>query len=145
MKFTGNFSVGSTPDVLAFDSGSKRLYVSAESGTVAAAVESGRKLVKLGQAFLAPHAHTVAVDPATHLVYFPLESGKGGRPELRIMAPTGKTAASLPGRESRNRPAGLSQRPRNLAHGGRSADPSPPIPATRSTSTASSRTPRRSA
>ena len=25
--------------------------------------------------FLAPEAHTVAVDPATHLVYFPLQSG----------------------------------------------------------------------
>ena len=100
MKFTGNFSVGDTPDVLAFDSGSKRLYVSAESGTVAVAAESGRKLVKLGQAFVAPHAHTVAVDPATHLVYFPLESGKGGRPELRIMAPTGKAPAAPSGEKT---------------------------------------------
>ena len=88
MKFTGNFSVGGSPDVLAFDPGSKRLYISAESGVVAVAAERGRKLVKLGQAFLASNAHTVAVDPATHLVYFPLESGSGGRPELRIMAPT---------------------------------------------------------
>ena len=61
------------------------------------AVERGRKLVKLGQAFLAPHAHTVAVDPATHLVYLPLESGQGGRPELRIMAPTGTLAAAPSG------------------------------------------------
>ena len=94
MKFTGNLSVGVSPDVLAFDSGSKRLYVSTESGVLTVAVERGRKLVKLGQAFLAPHAHTVAVDPATHLVYFPLESGQGGRPELRVMAPTGKLAAA---------------------------------------------------
>ena len=75
MKFTGNVGVGGSPDVLAFDRGSKRLYVSAESGVVAVAAERGRKLVKLGQAFLASNAHTVAVDPATHLVYFPLESG----------------------------------------------------------------------
>jgi DNA-binding beta-propeller fold protein YncE len=87
MKFTDGFGVGDSPDVLAFDIGSKRLYVSAESGVVAVAVERGRKLVRLGQAFLASNAHTVAVDPATHLVYFPLESGSGGRPELRIMAP----------------------------------------------------------
>ena len=80
MKFTGNFGVGDTPDVLAFDTGSKRLYVSAESGVVAVAVERGRKLVKLGQAFLASNAHTVAVDPATHLVYFPLESGEAASP-----------------------------------------------------------------
>jgi DNA-binding beta-propeller fold protein YncE len=88
MKFTGNFSVGGSPDVLAFDPGSKRLYISAESGVVAVGAERGRKLVKLGQAFLGSNAHTVAVDPATHLVYFPLESGSDGRPELRIMAPT---------------------------------------------------------
>ena len=84
MTFTGNFGVGDTPDVLAFDTGSKRLYVSAESGVVAVAVERGRKLVKLGQAFLASNAHTVAVDPSTHLVYFPLEGGH----QLRIMKPT---------------------------------------------------------
>ena len=89
MKFTGSFGVGDTPDVLAFDTGSKRLYVSAESGVVAVAVERGQKLVKLGQAFLASNAHTVAVDPATHLVYFPLERGTRGKPELRIMAPKG--------------------------------------------------------
>ena len=56
MKFTGNFGVGETPDVLAFDPGSKRLYISAESGVVAVAAERGRKLVKLGQAFLASNA-----------------------------------------------------------------------------------------
>jgi hypothetical protein len=50
--------------------------------------EHGRRLVKLGQAKLADNAHTVAVDPHTHLVYFPLEQGSGDRPELRIMAPT---------------------------------------------------------
>jgi len=31
-----------------------------------------------------PHAHTVAVDPRTHLVYFPLQEVKR-RPMLRIM------------------------------------------------------------
>jgi hypothetical protein len=69
----------------------RRLYVSAGSCVVAVAAERGRKLVKLGQGFLAPNAYIVAVDPATHLVHFPLESGSGGRPELRIMAP--KTSA----------------------------------------------------
>ena len=86
MKFSGALGVGDNPDVLAFDTASKRLYVSAESGVVAVALEKGRKLVELGRAFLAPNAHTVAVDPRTHLVYFPLVSGTGGRPELRIMA-----------------------------------------------------------
>ena len=88
MKVTGSMQVGSSPDVLAFDKSSKRLYVAAESGDVTVAAERGRSLTKLGQGLLAPHAHTVAVDSATHRVYFPLESGSAGRPQLRIMAPT---------------------------------------------------------
>ena len=31
-----------------------------------------------------PHAHTVCVDPDTHLVYFPLQN-VNGHPVLRIM------------------------------------------------------------
>ena len=89
MKVIGSMAVGESPDVLAFDNSSKRLYVSSESGVVTVAVERGRKLMKLGQGELAPNAHTVTVDPTTHLVYFPLERGQGGRPELRIMKQTG--------------------------------------------------------
>jgi DNA-binding beta-propeller fold protein YncE len=85
MAFTGSIGVGDGPDVLAFDSVSRRLYVSAESGVVTVAAEHGRKLTVLGKAVLAPNAHTVAVDPSSHLVYFPLEGG----PQLRIMRPTG--------------------------------------------------------
>jgi DNA-binding beta-propeller fold protein YncE len=87
MKVTGNASVGSSPDVLAFDESLRRLYVAAESGDVAVFAERGHGLVKLGQAPLAPSAHTVAVDPRTHLVYFPLESGSNGTPQLLIMKP----------------------------------------------------------
>jgi hypothetical protein len=64
--------------VLAFDSSSRRLYVAAETGVVAVFAEHGRGLTKLGQALLAPEAHTVAVDARTHLVYFPLQSGSSG-------------------------------------------------------------------
>src|SRR5262249_40139275 len=78
-------TVGSNPDVLVFDTSSRRLYVAAESGDVAVFQERGRRLTKLGQFLLAPAAHTVAVDPRTHLAYFPLERGRTGRPELRIM------------------------------------------------------------
>jgi DNA-binding beta-propeller fold protein YncE len=80
------FTVGAVPDVLALDASLHRLYVAAESGVVAVFAEQGRKLLKLGQALLAPTAHSVAVDPSTHLVYFPLEN-VGGGPVLRIMAP----------------------------------------------------------
>ena len=83
LKVTGNASVGGSPDVLAFDTGLRRLYVAAETGDVAVFQEHGRKLTKLGQDLLAPEAHVVAVDSTTHLVYFPLQSG----PKLLIMRP----------------------------------------------------------
>ncbi len=44
-----------------------------------------RILTSLGQ-FHIPHAHTVSVDPKSHLVYFPLEN-VNGHPLLRIMTP----------------------------------------------------------
>jgi hypothetical protein len=47
----------------------------------------GRQLRLLGRSYLAYEAHSVAVDPLTHRVYFPLQN-VGGRGVLRIMAPT---------------------------------------------------------
>jgi DNA-binding beta-propeller fold protein YncE len=85
MKLLSVHQVGVDPDVLAFDPGLKRLYVSAESGTVSVFQEFGRNLRLLGQVNM-PHAHTVSVDPTTHLVYFPLENVQG-HPLLRIMQP----------------------------------------------------------
>jgi DNA-binding beta-propeller fold protein YncE len=86
MKLLSVHQVGEDPDVLAFDAGLGWLYVSAESGTVTVLRESGRDLKTLGQ-FHMPHAHTVSIDPQTHLVYFPLEN-IDGHPLLRIMQPT---------------------------------------------------------
>ena len=88
MSFTGTFNVGQSPDVLAFDAAKRRLYVSAESGIVAVFAETATTAKPLGMSFLATEAHTVAVDPATHLVYFPLQSGSNGQPQLLIMRPT---------------------------------------------------------
>ena len=88
MSFTGTFDVGSSPDVLAYDTSKRRLYVSAESGVVAVLAETRRSARLLGRAFLATEAHTVAVDPTTHLVYFPLQSGSNGGPQLLIMRPS---------------------------------------------------------
>jgi DNA-binding beta-propeller fold protein YncE len=84
LAVTGKASVGGSPDVLAFDTALRRLYVAAESGEVAVFAEQRHGLAKLGQAFLAPAAHVVAVDARTHLVYFPLQLG----PKLQIMKPT---------------------------------------------------------
>jgi DNA-binding beta-propeller fold protein YncE len=89
-----SYGVGADPDVLAFDPAWGRLYVGTESGTVSAFTEiaapGGIRLVHEGD-FALPHAHTVAVDPRTHLIYFPLQD-LDGAPVLRIMT------ASPPGR-----------------------------------------------
>jgi DNA-binding beta-propeller fold protein YncE len=85
MRVISKHDVGEDPDVLAFDQGLGRLYVAAESGIVSVFREQGRDLVHEGDLHM-PHAHTVAVNPGTHLVYFPLEN-LNGRPVLRIMAP----------------------------------------------------------
>jgi DNA-binding beta-propeller fold protein YncE len=86
MNVLATYPVGKDPDVLAFDTGLKWLYVSAESGNVTVFREDGRKLVTVGT-FSMPHAHTVSVDSDTHLVYFPLQN-IDGHPLLRIMEPT---------------------------------------------------------
>ena len=88
MKVLAAYEVGDDPDVLAFDPGLKRLYVSAESGAVTIFQYGNRRLTLLGS-FNMPHAHTVAVDPETHLVYFPLQD-INGHPVLRIMRPAGQ-------------------------------------------------------
>ena len=85
MKVLSTYQVGEDPDVLAFDSGLQRLYVSAESGTVTI-FQSNHRTLFLLSSFEMPHAHTVSVDAKTHLVYFPLEN-IDGHPILRIMQP----------------------------------------------------------
>ncbi len=83
MQIGPPFSVGRDPDVLAFDNGTKRLYVAAESGHVLVFQEANGTIEPLGELHM-PRAHTVCVDPRTHLVYFPLEN-VDGKPVLRIM------------------------------------------------------------
>lgn len=85
MKVLSTYEVGDDPDVLAYDPGLQRLYVSAESGQFRVFQRKGRTLALVGS-FEMPHAHTVAVDPKTHLVYLPLEN-VSGHPLLRIMRP----------------------------------------------------------
>jgi len=76
-------SVGNAPDVLAFDQQRHLLYVASESGVISLFEEQGQNVRKVGDQFIAPEAHTVAVDQQTHRVYLPLEN-LGGKPVLRI-------------------------------------------------------------
>ena len=95
MRVLSVHDVGRDPDVLAFDPGLQRLYVAAESGVVAVFELEGKSLRLLGRNFLAHEAHSVAVDPATHLVFFPLQNIHG-RGVLRVMSPTGVSRMATP-------------------------------------------------
>jgi len=86
-KATATLTVSTDPDVLAFDTGLHRLYVSAESGNIAIFDENDRGLKEVFKGFFAANAHTVAVDSSTHRVYWPLQN-VGGKPVLRITVPT---------------------------------------------------------
>ena len=85
MRVIATHRVGDDPDVLAWDTAWRRLYVASESGVVSTFALDGVTLHPLGE-LRVPHAHTVAVDPGTHRVYLPLEN-LGGRPVLRILEP----------------------------------------------------------
>lgn len=81
-------ATGAGPDVLSIDASKGWLYVSAESGdvTIWDIHQPGTALV--GHVHPGDNAHTVAADPATHRVFFPLPRGTGSTPVLRIMRPT---------------------------------------------------------
>jgi len=94
MEVTDIESVGDDPDVLAFDPDWRRLYVATEGGGLWLYRVRGRRLEVEGVLGL-PHAHTVSVDPVTHLVYLPLQS-LDGRPTLRILSGVPPTDARKP-------------------------------------------------
>jgi DNA-binding beta-propeller fold protein YncE len=83
MQISETYPVGADPDVLAFDPGWQRLYVASEAGVVSVFAARGGQLRPIGE-YTAPHAHSIAVDPATHHVYLPLED-VNGKPVLRIL------------------------------------------------------------
>ena len=86
MQVRATYPVGKDPDVLDFGPGLKEWSVSAEFRTVTVLRGKGKALVSEGTFFIT-YAHTVCVDPDTHLVYFPLQN-IDGRPLLRIMEPS---------------------------------------------------------
>lgn len=87
MRVVNTYPVEAAPSGLALDPSWGRVYVTSESGTVSVFTETaGGGLSHDGDAII-PHAHSVAVDPRTHLVYLPLED-VDGRPVLRIIATT---------------------------------------------------------
>jgi DNA-binding beta-propeller fold protein YncE len=83
-RLTHTYHVGEEPDVVAMDPEQRRLFVAAESGVISAFDARSDSLLPLAR-YTALHAHSVAVDPASHLVYVPLED-VGGKAVLRILS-----------------------------------------------------------
>lgn len=79
---------GAGPDVLAVDAALGWIYVAAESGDLTIVDMTQPGVVAIDREHAGDHAHSVAVDPATHRVFFPLMLGSGGKPVLRIMQPS---------------------------------------------------------
>jgi DNA-binding beta-propeller fold protein YncE len=82
-------STGDGPDVLSIDPGLGWLYVAAESGDLVVFDVGKPGLTTIDREHPGDHAHSVAVDPSTHRVFFPLMRGPKGSPAMRIMQPTG--------------------------------------------------------
>jgi len=78
---------GAGPDVLSVDPGLARLYVASESGDLVVFDIGKPGLAAIDRERPGANAHSVAVDPATHRVFFPLMAGPKGKPVLRIMRP----------------------------------------------------------
>lgn len=94
-KLIANFAAGKGPDVLAYDMAAGIVYLASESGVVSAFRATRDGVSRLSEGVVGANAHTVAVEPATHKVYFPLkESGKPA--VLRVMQPAFPGIAGMP-------------------------------------------------
>jgi DNA-binding beta-propeller fold protein YncE len=83
-------ATGHNPDVLSIDPALGWLYVAAESGDLVVYDIDHPGLSVVAREHPGDHAHSVAVDPKTHRVFFPLLAGANGKPVMRIMKPAGK-------------------------------------------------------
>lgn len=82
----GRWPVAHDPDVLAVDPGTKRLYVATESGTLSTYdITSPASPVALRDVYVGEGAHSVAVDPQTHRLYFPL-ADLHGHSVMRVLS-----------------------------------------------------------
>ena len=89
-KVLDTLPLGHDPDVLAADPALKRLYVASESGMLSIFdATTPAKPVKLGDVFVGPDAHSVAVDPGTHRLFLPLRDVGGGA-VMRVLEARGR-------------------------------------------------------
>jgi DNA-binding beta-propeller fold protein YncE len=77
--------VAHDPDVLAIDAEARRLYIASESGQLSTFdIADAIRPRSLGDVFIGHDAHSVAVDPASHRLYFPL-ADVNGKSVLRVL------------------------------------------------------------
>lgn len=85
-QIRSRFPTGRRPDVLTFDPSRGLLYVASESGFVSVFRKTGEDLALVSApGFLGYRAHSILVDPASHLLYLPIENDRG-YPVLRILS-----------------------------------------------------------
>lgn len=86
-KVLDDQKLGHDPDVLDADAAGNRLYVASESGTLSSFdISQPAAPVPLGEKMIGPGAHSVAADPETHRLYFPL-ADQNGKAVLRVIEP----------------------------------------------------------
>lgn len=96
-KVLDHQAIAHDPDVLTIDTEARRLYVASESGKLSTFdIADATRPRSLGDVFIGHDAHSVAVDPATHRLYFPLAEVKG-KSVLRVLVPAeGKLSQPTP-------------------------------------------------
>jgi len=86
-KVLDNQPAAHDPDVLAIDPQKRRLYVASESGKLSTFdITDVTRPRSVGDLFVGQDAHSVAVDPENHRLYFPLADVKG-KSVLRVLVP----------------------------------------------------------
>jgi DNA-binding beta-propeller fold protein YncE len=84
-KTIASFSIPDGGDVVKFDAALGRVYVACYSGAIAVLHEDDADhFRKLADVKVQPKVHSLAVDPATHLVYAP-EEQENGKPVARMV------------------------------------------------------------
>ena len=86
MRVASSFDVGKGPDVLAYAPSLHLLYVAGKTGVASMFRIKTGAVSKLGDGYIGPNAHVVAVDQQTHRSYFPVKN-LSGRTMLRILEP----------------------------------------------------------
>jgi DNA-binding beta-propeller fold protein YncE len=87
-------STAAGPDALAWDAAAAVLYVAGERGGVSMFSVAGGRLQKSAEGVFGDEAHSLAVDPATHRVYFAQHDA--GRPVIRVTDRARSSSAASP-------------------------------------------------